>query len=164
MAIYLTGGSRIEDAKRLSAQFSEKSQGYRLCSPDTILKTLSDKAEEDTFVESGEGNRYKFSINAGLSGLLLDGMQECGQIDEATIHTFDYDNQFIPTEKYDSKYSYKKAFGYSQLSSITVRQPIRYDRPKVPFRHPPAPLAGGVRGSSERETMRLWGEGGLYIK
>jgi len=35
MAIYLTGGSRIEDAKRLSAQFSEKSQGYRLFSPDT---------------------------------------------------------------------------------------------------------------------------------
>jgi len=112
MAIYLTGGSRIEDAKRLSAQFSEKSQGYSLCSPNTILKTLSDKAEEDTFVESGEGNRYKFSINAGLSGLLLDGMLECGQIDEAIIHTFDYDNQFIPTEKYDSKYSYKKAFGY----------------------------------------------------
>ena len=52
MAIYLTGGSRIEDAKRLSAQFSEKSQGYRLCSPDTILKTLSDKTEEDTFVPS----------------------------------------------------------------------------------------------------------------
>ena len=85
MAIYLTGGSRIEDAKRLSAQFSEKSQGYRLCSPDTILKTLSDKTEKDTFVQSGEGNLYKFSINAGLSGLLLDGMLECGQIDEATI-------------------------------------------------------------------------------
>ena len=85
MALYLTGGSRIEDAKRLSAQFSEKSQGYRLCSPETILKTLSDKTEEDTFVQSGEGNLYKFSINAGLSGLLLDGMLECGQIDEATI-------------------------------------------------------------------------------
>lgn len=50
MAICLAGGSRIEDTKRLSAQFSEKSQGYRLCSPDTILKTLSDKAEEDSFV------------------------------------------------------------------------------------------------------------------
>ena len=52
----------------------KKSQGYRLFSPDTILKTLSDKTEEDTFVQSGEGNRYKFSINAGLSGLLLVGM------------------------------------------------------------------------------------------
>ena len=39
-------------------------------------------------------------------------MLECGQIDEAAKHMFDYDNQFIPTEKYDSKYSYKKAFGY----------------------------------------------------
>ena len=116
MAIYLTGGSRIEDAKRLSAQFSEKSQGYRLCSPDTILKTLSDKTEEDTFVQSGEGNRYKFSLNAGLSGLLLDGMLECGQMDVAVKHTFDYDNQFIPTEKYDSKYSYKKPSGTSPAS------------------------------------------------
>lgn len=72
----------------------------------------SDKAEEDTFVESGEGIRNKFSINAGLSGLLLDGMLECGQMDVAAKNMFDNDNQFIPTEKYDSKYSYKKPFGY----------------------------------------------------
>ena len=57
MAIYLTEGSGIEDAKRLSCQFSEKSQGYRLCSPDTILKMLSDKGADDTFVETKEGIR-----------------------------------------------------------------------------------------------------------
>lgn len=43
MAIYLKGGSRIEDSTRLSALFSGKTQGHRLCSPDTILKMLSDK-------------------------------------------------------------------------------------------------------------------------
>ena len=42
----------------------------------------------------------------------MDGLLECGQVDRKTKHTFDYDNQFIPTEKQDSRYSYKKAFGY----------------------------------------------------
>lgn len=112
MAIYLTGGSRIEDAKRLSAQFSEKSQGYRLCSPDTILKMLSDMASEDTLVESDEGKRYKFNTGEVLAGLLMDGLLKCGQVGTGSKHVFDYDNQFIPTEKQDSKYSYKKALGY----------------------------------------------------
>lgn len=112
MSIYLTGGSRIEDAKRLSAQFSEKTQGYEMCSPDTILKMLSDKASEDTFLDTGEGKSYKFNINGRLDRLLIDGLLKCGQVRAGGGHTFDYDNQFIPTEKYDSKYSYKKAFGY----------------------------------------------------
>lgn len=33
MAIYLTGGSRIEDAKRLSAQFSKKIAGIQAVQP-----------------------------------------------------------------------------------------------------------------------------------
>jgi len=96
MAIYLTRESRIEVAKRLSAQFPEKSQSYRLFCPNTILKTLSGKAEEGFFVESVEGNRYKCSFNAGLSRLILYGMLEYGQIDVSAKHTFDYDNQLIP--------------------------------------------------------------------
>ena len=74
MAIYPIRGLRIADAKRLSAQFSEKSQGYVLCSPSTILKMLLDKALEDAFVESKDGDRYKFSIN----GLFLDSLLDCG--------------------------------------------------------------------------------------
>ena len=112
MSIYLTGGTRIEDAKRLSNQFSEKTQGYELCSPDTVLKMLSDQASEDTFVDTPEGKSYRFNINGRLDKLLVDGLLKCGQVKAGGTHTFDYDNQFIPTEKYDSKYSYKKAFGY----------------------------------------------------
>ena len=46
MSIYLTEGSRIEDAKRLSTHFSEKTQGHELCSPDTVLKMLSDNGKD----------------------------------------------------------------------------------------------------------------------
>lgn len=91
MSIYLTGGSRIEDAKRLSAQFSEKTQGYEMCSPDTILKMLSDKASEDTFLDTGEGKSYKFNINGRLDRLLIDGLLKCEQVKVGDGHTFDYD-------------------------------------------------------------------------
>ena len=91
MSIYFTGGLRIEDAKRLSAQFSEKTQGYEMCSPDTILKMLSDQSSEDTFVDTAEGKSYKFNINGRLDKLLIDGLLKCGQVKVGGGHTFDYD-------------------------------------------------------------------------
>lgn len=39
-AIFLTGGSCIEDSNRLSRIFTENSHGYRFCSADTILHIL----------------------------------------------------------------------------------------------------------------------------
>ena len=41
-AIYLTGGSCIEDSNRLSRNFTEISQGYRFCSADTILRLIKE--------------------------------------------------------------------------------------------------------------------------
>ncbi|MBP5535366.1 MAG: hypothetical protein J6X62_01095 [Bacteroidales bacterium] len=86
MSIYLTGGSRIEDAKRLSTQFSEKTQGYEMCSPDTVLKMLSDKASEDTFLDTKDGKSYKFNINGRLDKLLIDGLLKCGQVKAGDGH------------------------------------------------------------------------------
>lgn len=112
VAIYLTGGSCIEDSNRLSRNFTEISQGYRFCSADTILRMIkAAKSDNEGFV-SKAGAKYQFSINQGLCGMLLDGMLKTGQVTEGEEHVFDYDNQFIPAEKYDAKYSYKGAFGY----------------------------------------------------
>lgn len=106
-AIYLTGGSCIEDSNRLSRNFTEISQGYRFCSADTILRMIkAAKSDNEGFV-SKAGAKYQFSINQGLCGMLLDGMLKTGQVTEGEEHVFDYDNQFIPAEKYDAKYSYK---------------------------------------------------------
>ena len=86
MSIYFTGGSRIEDARRLSAQFSEKTQGYELCSPDTVLKMLSDQASEDTFLDTKDGKSYKFNINGRLDKLLIYGLLKCGQVKAGDGH------------------------------------------------------------------------------
>ena len=110
MAVYATGGTCVEDSARLSGEFSEKAQGYNFRSPDTILKMLGDFASEDTTVTSKDGKEYRFNINSRLNGMLLDGLIQCGQVNPQKKHIFDYDNQFIATEKKDARYSYKGAF------------------------------------------------------
>ena len=81
-AIYLTGGSCIEDSNRLSRNFTEISQGYRFCSADTILRMIkAAKSDNEGFV-SKAGAKYQFSINQGLCGMLLDGMLKTGQVTE----------------------------------------------------------------------------------
>ena len=42
LATYATNGSCIEDSRRISGQISEKSQDYRLCSPDILLNSFKE--------------------------------------------------------------------------------------------------------------------------
>ena len=42
---------------------------------------------------------------------MLKGLLELGMVEKDVPVIFDYDNQFIETEKYDATYSYKKANG-----------------------------------------------------
>lgn len=112
LATYLSGGSCIEDSKRISAQIPENLPGYRMCSPDVILNSFGELSTKTESFCSESGIAYKFNDNPKLTQLAIKGLVQCGQIDTKTKHVFDYDNQFIPAEKCDATYSYKKAFGY----------------------------------------------------
>ena len=112
LATYTTNGSCIEDSRRISGQISEKSQDYRLCSPDILLNSFKELCTGSSASHSESGIEYRFNHNPALTSLAVKGLIQCGQVDTKTAHVFDYDNQFIPTEKYDAKFSYKKAFGY----------------------------------------------------
>lgn len=112
LATYTSGGSCIEDSKRISEQISENSLGYKLCSPDIILKSFAELSTDLDFSRSESGIDYKFNYNPALTQLAVKGLVQCGQLDTNAKHVFDYDNQLIPTEKYDATFSYKKVFGY----------------------------------------------------
>ncbi len=47
-----------------------------------------------------------------MNELLLKCLMATGQIKSGESVNVDFDHQFIPTEKHDTYYSYKKAFGY----------------------------------------------------
>ena len=58
------------------------------------------------------GKNYDFNTADTLNTLLLNCMFASGQLKEGEMYDVDFDHQFIETEKYDAKPTYKKFLGY----------------------------------------------------
>jgi len=111
-AIYFSGGDAIEDINIFRNETYTRNPEYRFCSADTILKSFTELQVGNDTVESKSGKKYQFNINEKLNELLFECMLKCNLVKAGDSVTLDYDNQFIPTEKLDATYSYKKAAGY----------------------------------------------------
>ena len=112
-SVFVSGGEVLEDVNFFRQEAFQINPDYRFCSADTIARDLRGLAVENTEVQAVEsGKTYQFNINDKLNGLLLNSLLKLGMVNETEPVVFDYDNQFIPTEKYDATYSYKKANGY----------------------------------------------------
>lgn len=109
----LCGGQCAEDInEHLRAELSQV-EGFDVCSADTLLQMQKElSTEKETFV-SDSGISHDFNINQKMNKLMVELLLLAGQLDaKCKGYVFDYDNQFIPTEKYDSKRGYKHADGY----------------------------------------------------
>lgn len=103
----------LEDVNFFWQEAFKANPDYRFCSADTIGRYLRGLAVENTEIHAvTSGKTYQFNINDRLNCLLLKSLLKLGMVNETEPVVFDYDNQFIPTEKYDAIYSYKKANGY----------------------------------------------------
>ena len=112
MCVYFCGGSCIEDVtKHLLATLSLHPT-LRTCSSDTILRAIEELTEDNITYVSDEGKSYDFNAAEKLNGLLLNALLSTGQLKEGMEYDFDFDHQFIETEKYDAKMTYKHFFGY----------------------------------------------------
>ena len=58
------------------------------------------------------GKTYDFNTADTLNTLLLNCIFASGQLKEGEMYDVDFDHQFIETEKYDAKPTYKKLLGY----------------------------------------------------
>lgn len=109
----LCGGECAEDITEHLRKELQQIKGFQVCSADTLLrmqKELSTPKETHTSVT---GIVHDFNVNTKLNELMVKLLVVSNQIDpRQKDYIFDYDNQFIPTDKYDSKRSYKKADGY----------------------------------------------------
>lgn len=113
MAIFLNGGDCTEDINDHLREHLQKVRGFSTCSADTILRGIRELATPTVEVETENKVLHEFNINKNLNTLLVKSLLLTSQLAKgAKGYTFDYDNQVIPTEKYDSKKTYKKFDGY----------------------------------------------------
>ncbi len=109
----LCGGECAEDITEHLRDELSHVKGFNVCSADTLLRMQKElSTEKETFV-SKSNIEHDFNINMDMNKLMVDLLVKTKQLSPATdSYIFDYDNQFIPTGKFDSKRSYKKADGY----------------------------------------------------
>lgn len=110
--VFLCGGDCIEDVTEHVGRHLRMQPGSRVPSADTILRGLKELSADNITYESDSGNKYEFNTCVKLNGLLLDLLMLTGQLKKGESYDYDFDHQVIPTEKYDTKYTYKHNRGY----------------------------------------------------
>lgn len=113
LLMVLCGGECAEDISVHLRKELEQVKGFNVCSADTLLRMQKELATEKESFLSDSNIEHDFNINMDMNHLLVNLLVKTKQLLTGSNNCiFDYDNQFIPTDKYDSKRSYKKADGY----------------------------------------------------
>ena len=113
MCVYLCGGSCIEDVTTHLMKHLSLHPTLRTCSADTILRAIEELTFKSITYKSASGKSYDFNTAEKMNCLLVNALLATGQLKSGQEYDFDFDHQFIETEKYDAKPTYKKFLGYS---------------------------------------------------
>ncbi len=112
MCVYFCGGSCVEDVSIHLMKHLSLHPNLRTCSADTILRAIEELTCDNTTYISNSGKQYNFNTANKMNDLLVNALLATGQLKVGQEYDFDFDHQFIETEKYDAKPTYKKFLGY----------------------------------------------------
>jgi len=112
-SVYFCGGDCVEDVTSHLMPYLSLHPTLRTCSSDTILRGISELATANTVYASDTGKIYDFNPATKLNDLLVKALLSTSQLVPGGSYDLDFDHQFIETEKYDAKMTYKKFTGYS---------------------------------------------------
>ena len=111
-AIIFAGGDCAEDISvNLKGELSQI-ENLNVCSPDTLLRLQKSLALDKEIHIGKSGSVNDISKNARLNELNLDMLLQSKTLRPNRFYDLDFDHQFIPCEKYDSKKGYKMKQGY----------------------------------------------------
>ena len=112
LSVFYSGGDCAEDIQTHFGEHLKSIPGNSVPSADTILRGVKELAVPNTAYTSKQGKSYNFNVNTNLNRLNLKSLLLTNQLHSDIYYDFDYDNQIIATEKYDTKRTYKKCNGY----------------------------------------------------
>ncbi|NIA09732.1 MAG: IS1380 family transposase [Nitrospiraceae bacterium] len=110
--IFYSGGDCAEDIQTHLGKHLKSIPGNHVPSADTILRGIKELSTQNARFTSNQGKTYDFNINIKLNNLNIKSLLLTKQLEKDIYYDFDYDNQIIATEKYDTKRTYKHTKGY----------------------------------------------------
>jgi hypothetical protein len=113
MCVYFCGGSCTEDLSSHLLRYLSLHPTLRTCSSDLVLRIMDELKVDNISYTSESGKTYDFNTADKVNDLLLEALLATGQLKAGEEYDFDFDHEFLKTEKYDAKHTYKKFLGYS---------------------------------------------------
>jgi len=110
--IFFSGGDCAEDIEEHLEDCFLGLPGVKIPSADTILRVQKQLATPKERYISSQGIEHEFNINLIMNKLMVKMLKELKLIKGGNEYDFDYDNQIINNEKYDSRKTYKMKNGY----------------------------------------------------
>lgn len=125
MAIFFNGGDCTEDINEHLRGHLHRVRGMNVCSADTILRGIKELSCASTeLINPDSGVSHQFNINLPLNELMVKALRVTGQLQKDKPYDLDYDNQVIPTEKWDAARTYKKCDGYQPGIASISNMPV----------------------------------------
>ena len=122
MCVYLCGGSCIKDISTHLTKHLSLHPTLRTCIADAILRAIGELTSKNITYKPASGKSYDFNTADKMNSLLIKSLLATGQLKSGQEYDFDFDHQFIETEKYDAKPTYKKFLGYRMReANVTPR-------------------------------------------
>lgn len=111
-SVFLCGGDCAEDITEHVGEHLKKIPGMKVPSADTILRCQQElKTEKEIYINE-KGVVNEVNKNIVLNRMNIGIMKHLHLLKDEIGYDFDFDNQLLPTEKYDAKRSYKHVNGY----------------------------------------------------
>ena len=118
MTVYFCGGGCVEDINKILNKALKHHPTLKSCSPDTVLRMFEKLATDSEKYTSNEGKTYDFNTAENLNGLLLSVLSDTGYFDPEKEYDLDFDHNYLETEKFDTKKTYKKFLGYCIAAAV----------------------------------------------
>ena len=113
MCVFFCGGSCIEDISTHLMPHLSLHPKLKTCSADTILRAIKRTDYSNiTYSSPDSGKSYDFNTADTMTELLVKSHCYRRIMSGAGLRS-GFDHQFIETEKYDAKRTYKSSGGYS---------------------------------------------------
>ncbi len=126
-SVFFCGGDCAEDLNEHLKEYLQDTPNLNVSDADTVLRVLKSLKTEKEKVESSNGNFYEINKNDKFNELNIKLLKTINLLKEGVLYDFDYDNEILKTEKYDTKKTYKMVKGYFPGMATINGMPVYFE-------------------------------------
>ena len=126
-SVFFCGGDCAEDLNEHLSEHLKTIPAMKVADVDTVLRVLKSLKTDKEKIVSDKGNIYEINRNDKLNKLNIRILMELGILKVNTYCDFDYDNEVLKTEKYDTKKTYKMYNGYFPGMATIAGVPVYFE-------------------------------------